>query len=33
MERLVGEVCDVAERLLDEYAPVELTWLALVHFG
>ena len=33
MERLVGQVCDVAERLLDEYAPVELTRLALVHFG
>ena len=26
MERAVGEVCDATARLLDEYAPVALTW-------
>ena len=25
MERLIGEVCGTAVRLLDEYAPVEIT--------
>lgn len=26
MERVIGEVCDATTRLLDEYAPVALTW-------
>ncbi len=26
MERAIGEVCGVAVKLLDEYAPVEITW-------
>ena len=26
MERVISEVCDATTRLLDEYAPVRLTW-------